>query len=79
MFEISATRAQRRLLQDWVILDIVRQNLVQMSQIDGQTEYLSQNLARIRSHRPRQTLVKRLTRSGIWPQTVEYFIGFNDI
>jgi len=43
------TRAQRKLLQTWIVLVIVKRHLVQLGRIDGPTEYLSQILAAIRS------------------------------
>ena len=35
------TRAQQTVLHTWIVLVIVKQHLVHMGQIDGQTEYLS--------------------------------------
>ena len=42
-------RVQRKLLHTWIMLVIVRQHLVQIGQINGQSEYLSYILAGIRS------------------------------
>ena len=42
-------RAQCKLLKTWIVLAIVKQDLVQIGRIDGSTEYLPSILTAIKS------------------------------